>query len=412
MIHILKELTEIKLGYKIKTRGDCEKLSKLIEVKTDIDISYNTLRRFFGVSKSTTPQIRTLDTIALFNGFPSYAYFQSQYPKEFSWTLREKAYMLINKEDKRELIKFLKGLEKIHIGVIDLFVSIIRELIIKNEITALRNIFNLELLNPNKNNYSELLHLANSVGLLLRKYQTDYSVFTKSKYFNTTIYTLFVDYSSLNRNYGEFAYSNYNTTKDPDLKLFSGLVLELKNLLNNKKIKSNYTHLISKKTHPILLSRYMSIHVINLPKDRKLEVLDFYKKEYCKKNNLAYIYELMFTSIMTKDFELMKWINLNFKQNMTNSKNYKEWHNDLYEYVCLFLNFYLQNKKTTKKQINLVEEFSVRFSYGTFFEIFDCVIKYHANINPKIQLKNYKNLIDELNYPYFSIDYLKSYFTT
>lgn len=410
MVAQLIEVTESNIGYKIKTRGDCEILSELIAIKTNVDISYNTLRRFFGVSEVTRPQPKTLNALAQFNGFPSYADFLIHYPKKYSWSLREKAYKLINKDDKTELIDFLNNFEEIQRNVLDLIVSIIRELTINKEVKALKEIFNLELFNPNKINYSELLHLGNTVGLLFRKQQIDYLEFKNSKYFISTMFTLFVDYSSLNRNYGEFTKYIYKTTNEKELKLFSGLVLQLKNLLNNKNTQNNFHYLISKQTHPILLSRYMSIYTLNLGKNQMIETLDLYKKQYCKNNSLEHVYELMFTSILTKNFELMEWLSINFKPIKTTSNHFSDWHNNLLKLVNVFLDHY--NKKTsgTKKQMTLLENITIRYSYNEFIEIFICIIKYNMKIEQKKQLKRYMDIINELKYPYFSIQYLEDYF--
>ena len=52
MIYQLKNKTSQKCGFKIKNRGDCLRLSEMILMETGIDLSYNTLRRFYGVVKA------------------------------------------------------------------------------------------------------------------------------------------------------------------------------------------------------------------------------------------------------------------------------------------------------------------------------------------------------------------------
>ena len=49
MLYQLKNNISIKSGFKIKTRGDCIRLASMISIETDDDISYNTLRRFYGI---------------------------------------------------------------------------------------------------------------------------------------------------------------------------------------------------------------------------------------------------------------------------------------------------------------------------------------------------------------------------
>ena len=60
MIDILKKEIENQYGRKILDRGDCEFIANYILEKFDINISYNTLRRFFGLVDKTKPKTSTL----------------------------------------------------------------------------------------------------------------------------------------------------------------------------------------------------------------------------------------------------------------------------------------------------------------------------------------------------------------
>ena len=63
MIHTLKKEIERKIDREIKNRGDCEFLSLMILEVLDETISYNTLKRFFGLTKFTKPNIKTLNIL-------------------------------------------------------------------------------------------------------------------------------------------------------------------------------------------------------------------------------------------------------------------------------------------------------------------------------------------------------------
>ena len=408
MIEQLKSLTQTNIGFKIKNRGDCEKLSDLIAITIDHDISYNTLRRFFGLGNKTRPQKKTLDTLAKFNGFNSFVEFSYQYPMKYNWRLKELVYDLINKEDSTELIKFIKSINQIHSETLDIIISLIRELTLKNEISTINEIFNLETLNHQNYRYSELLHLGNSIGLLFRKHQVDYLNFSESEHFTNTIFTTFVDYSSLNKNYGIYTQKVYDTTKNSQLKLFSGLLLQLKNVLNQTAAVNNFDSLISTTTHPILLGRYMSIKIICEPQSKTYELLDDYKKNLMKDHSIDYVYELMITSILTKNFILMEWISTNFKKEEVSHKYYLEWHYNMLFIVNLFLN--CKQNKCIKEQLGVIEKFRSRYSYEDFYKLFICIIKYHSNIKPKLALNTFMQIAQTLNYKIFSKSYLDDYF--
>ena len=74
MVHILKTITQKKLGLKIENYNSSKMLSEIIYIETGTEISYNTLRRFFGIVKPVKPSNYTLNALAVFNGFKSYYY--------------------------------------------------------------------------------------------------------------------------------------------------------------------------------------------------------------------------------------------------------------------------------------------------------------------------------------------------
>lgn len=58
MIEELKKLIEEKIKRKVKTRGDCEFISNAILETLDIEISYSTIKRFYGL---TSLQLQTIE---------------------------------------------------------------------------------------------------------------------------------------------------------------------------------------------------------------------------------------------------------------------------------------------------------------------------------------------------------------
>ena len=79
MITELKKEVESKFGKKIEKRGDCEMISNAILEILDIEISYNTLRRLYGLAPYTKPNTKTLNTLAQFVGYNNYYHFSKKY---------------------------------------------------------------------------------------------------------------------------------------------------------------------------------------------------------------------------------------------------------------------------------------------------------------------------------------------
>ena len=81
----LKEITETKIGFKIKSLKDSKRLSQIIAKENDISISYNTIRRFFGVVKNVQASNFTLDTLSKFNSFENYSDFLINFKLRNKW---------------------------------------------------------------------------------------------------------------------------------------------------------------------------------------------------------------------------------------------------------------------------------------------------------------------------------------
>ena len=103
MIEALKKLTLKNAGFELKGRGDCEVLSHLILEKTDEFISYNTLRRLFGLVTYVKPSVSTLNTLARFNGYKSYVDFIKITPSIAYWSEKEKLYQRISTHQQKIL---------------------------------------------------------------------------------------------------------------------------------------------------------------------------------------------------------------------------------------------------------------------------------------------------------------------
>ena len=406
MLEELKEITFRKIGYKIKTRGDCHNLVEMVYLVTKKEISYNTLRRFFGLDKKMKPSKRTLNIICEFNGFDSFTDFILNYPKHNSREIKEVAFRHLSRSEDKSLISFLSSAKTINGNLIDVIIIIFRELILQNRDHTIKKLLDQEAFNPKYYNYSELIYLCNSIGSQFRKAKSNYNLFYDTNYFNQTIFTSFVDYSSLNKNYGDYAKYVYAQTKNKDLKLFSGLLIQFRRILNNKKATNCYENFVSKSTHPILLSRYMAMKIILEPKKSQLEIF----KKYSEKHNssIDYYYEIMTSSLVTKNFEIMDEIlKITPKQNLT-LKYYQQWHYSNLKIIDCFIKLKKGDKKNSLKQLDFIS--NLRNSYDEFYEVFLCIVRYHLNINKKLQLSNYNELSKKLNYPIFNENFLKNYF--
>ena len=71
----LKTITEKKVKFKVNQLGNCKLLSEIILETIDEYINYNTIRRIYGLAPNVNTRTKTLDKLAIFNGYKSYSHF-------------------------------------------------------------------------------------------------------------------------------------------------------------------------------------------------------------------------------------------------------------------------------------------------------------------------------------------------
>ena len=104
----LRNITELKIGFKIKTLKDSKRLSQIIAKENDIDLSYNTLRRFFGIVKNVQASNFTLDTLSKFNGYDNYSDFLLNFRLRNKWKQEFEISKIIHDKDKL-LLEYIKN---------------------------------------------------------------------------------------------------------------------------------------------------------------------------------------------------------------------------------------------------------------------------------------------------------------
>ena len=102
----LREITESKIGFKIKSLKDSKRLSEIIAKENDIDISYNTIRRFFGVVKNVQASNFTLNTISKFNGFDNYSDFIINFKLRNKWSQEFEISKIIHNDEGSKTVTY------------------------------------------------------------------------------------------------------------------------------------------------------------------------------------------------------------------------------------------------------------------------------------------------------------------
>jgi hypothetical protein len=413
LIDILKKEIEAKIGRKVTNRGDCELVSNVILETLGLEISYSTIRRFYGLVNETKPNNKTLNTLAKFVGYKNYIHFSQNYSYKQKIDLTDIIYKTVSKNDSEKIINLVIKTKNSSEDFVSLIIILIRELWHNENHDLINRIFRLKALNFNSFSYYEALKIGNSIGLLIRKKSKIDLQLLNNINFLECVFIIFVDYSSLNNYYGDSLEIIKKNNIREDITLFSTAVLEFKNFINNKvfnPINVNATY--KKQLHPILSSRILSLELLSADPKKKLVILNAYHTSHLIKGNItSHYYELFTTSILLKNTEIMFF--LISKINLKVEFYFQKTHLNSFYLMCLFyykLTGDVENETKFLKSFKLSE---CRDSYKEFLTLILHVYLYN-NTNEKSKKRNikaqYKILSKKLNYPYFSDDFLLNYF--
>ena len=413
MIDVLKEEVEKKIGKKVKNRGDCELVSNVILETLELEISYSTIRRLYGLINETKPNIKTLNILAKFVGYKNYVHFLQSHSFKQKIDLTEIIYKTVSEKDSEEIIKLVENTKNSTEDFLSMIIILIRELWHNENYGLINRIFELKALKFNSFSYYEILKLGNSIGLLIRKKSKIAPILLNNINFLECVFLIFVDYSNLNTYYGDSLKIIKKNNFKYDITLFSSALLEFRNFLNNKNVnKITFKASKTKRLHPILSGRLLSLKLLSVDPNKRLRILNTHHKSLLTKGNIiSHYYELFTTSILLKNIEIMSF--LISRITLKVEFHYQKTHLNSFYLMCLFyykLTGDIENETKFLKSFKLLD---CRDSYKEFISLMHLIYLYNSTttrVNQKKIKTRYLNLSKKLNYSYFSEDFLLKYF--
>ena len=410
---LLRSFIVEKIGFDITDVDSSKLLSEIILEETGNNVSYNTIRRFFGLVKSVKPRIYTLDILSTFVGFKSYGYFKLNSNLNIRWKLQLKLTQLILQDNPKELLIFIQ--ENLHKQAEFKFIlaHLLRELLLTNKIKLLNEIFELKEMNILNFNWDDTVLIGNSVGSLLSKLNLtskEEENLVLNENFQDLVITLFVDYSGLNSFYINIIQLIEQNSKRSDVVAFCRGILNLANFLSEGSTNNFYTIKMHDAYHPILKSRILAQSILKQEKN-KLKKLEEYYTINNKKGVLEidYLFEIIVTAIILKDFEVMEWVIAKVR----NHKNYKFFYKHEHYENFMFMNilFYFKNKD--QEALSNFSFSGFNTSYEPMLTLFYLIYDYHRNneqMKKKEILVKYLSLAQKVYKPFFTKEYLLNYF--
>lgn len=414
MIEILKQKTEVKIGYNVTSLGDCVKLSHAILEITDKEINYNTLRRLFGIVKGGKPSDNTLKILAQFNGYKDYNHFLNSFPNENNLKYQIESYYLLSKPNSEELIAFIIHVKKFSKNFINNLIQIIRELYYQEKFSLIDKIFNLDILKMSNYTYDEVLQIGNSIGFIFRTKKTttdDITSLLSNANFQDMIFTVFVDYSALSSYYGDWTNKLLNQKKRDFVDVFCKCILNLKSYLNNQKI--TYKELSFKNHyHPILIGRVISQKLFINDKSIYDDLKTMSQLEGNLSNlNIQFYYEIIFTSLFCKRFDIMKHIIEVFSNIRNFNYHYSIHHYSQFYLMCCIYFFKTNNTEMFEVYRRKINEEHLRLGYKNLLILMLSVLNFHSSKDQEHKsLTTYNEISNSLNLKRLNQSFLIHYF--
>jgi hypothetical protein len=306
----IKECIEVLFERRIKNRPDCEELSRHIFEKTNLMISYNTLRRFFGLAGNQSTHISptSLDIVSVYCGFKSFSDFCAN-----ANTLDQQINFYENYSKVAELENFtIASIEAIINAEMSkeeqysIMSYIVTTAFNRKEVAFLKRLFQLQSVFSGEHHFhSHLYFLILTIGHQLKKFPEfapelwqSWAKCEKARFY---YFELFVDTSSLVSSHyiGIEYYLKYSSTNQ-DLVFANSLLawrfLMLGDIEGAKNQISNLDPITElEQIHPIPIARFLNCKLL----------IEFCEKGEVSNELLTEIRQLQdyFTSTARPDFE-------------------------------------------------------------------------------------------------------------
>jgi hypothetical protein len=314
MIDELKLELEKTFNRKILDRGDCETLVQDIYEKTGALLSYNTLRRFFGLAEYRKPREHTLDQFAVYCGFRSYKDFCQRFIEVDSWPSWERLFVDLSYNNPDELMELLRYRKRHNDHFTVSFTIGVRELIHRRDLDGLRRVFRDPDFQFAALPYDEVAQMGVLIGLLFRNFNDEdlEEQLLLEPNFRDLVFKIFVDYGRLNQKYGKWIqFLLKQTNIDKETKTFitcldrwrSFLMQELPTKENNQALPN-----LDMSQHPILFGRIFGLKMLlSKNKSSKRSLIAKLKQRLDTEPQFAteLLYEPCVQCLVSRDLDLM-----------------------------------------------------------------------------------------------------------
>lgn len=423
MVEELKSQIEKSFGKKIISRGDCELLSDDLYRKTGVVISYNTIRRMFGLAEYRQPRLTTLNHFSNYIGFQSYQDFTQRFAEVDSWPTWETLYVTLSTGSMQDIVEMLRYRQLNNLQFAISFTVVTRELILRNDCVSLVLLFRCPYFQFSRMPYDEVAQIGVLTGLLFRTYSNDEieKQLLKEPNFRDLILKIYVDYARLNGKYGKWIdWLLKAKCLDEESVTFIRCLSIWKRYLQSQPFQKKEIALLpdlKNEQHPILFGRLFGLKLLSAESANSRNSIIRRMKARLKKNpdsKTELLHEPAIQALVTRNKYLVRFVN----EELLNSTDISRWyHLSQISILNVFQVSVLISKREYAKAQSILENIAIghiRYGYREFIDIYISFFK--LKIAEALEKETKEVLFDfserrkKIGYTVFTDEYFQNYF--
>ena len=421
---------EIKIGFKIVSSSDIKIFVNILRENQIVDLSYNTLRRFWGLLPETKARQNTLNKLSLFLGYQSYLSYIREKNKFELWHTEVKLQRLKYQEDLTASdLNFINKIIKYQ-GSIHYFIALFEHAVQYEKWNYIQTLFNSKYFNLTGKNKIEALEFNVKIASLIsiklksiplndfKKLMPNLIEITK---FKENVLYIYVDLTNMNGRYGYLIDLIDKKKKEHQEKVFIKLLKGLVQFLNHgqtNKIRIDESTLMNL---PVTLrGRYLGFQILYASQISDQNLEQYYWSLFfdliAEENDIRnFLHEFIHHLLLAKRFKKLNFIMSKYYEDILDIFHV---HNylDVFIYDLIDAMFSLRSSDIKRAKIvfkNLDMDKILYDSYCDYYLIFYNITGYHlsdSQIEKNKFKQDYLNLKELFGFMIFSEDYLLHFF--
>lgn len=424
MIDELKLELEKTFNRKITDRGACELLVQDIYEKTGAVLSYNTLRRMFGLAEYRKPRVSTLDQLAVYCGFRSFNDFSQRYTEIDTWPTWETLYVSLSSNDHGQLADILLFRKRRNDHFTISFTIIVHELLNRRDYEGLRSIFEHPEFQFDQLPYDEVAQIGVLIGIYFRNFNDPVleQQLLQLVNFRDLVFKIFVDYGRISGKYGAWiTYLSQQDQLDEETITFISCLEAWRCMLMQEIIPNAILQAIpalSLDQHPILFGRIFSMKMLQAKTKHAKNALRAQMQERLSfEPNYAteLLYEPAVQGLVTRDADLVVFVAQ--KQHLVHDIKFWYHFSQVSIHRVFQVSVLISDKQFTKA-LSILENIPyghIRHGYREFIEVYVAFFRWEIAKEMKSSDQhewqdNFEKCRKVLAYPIFTDAYFENYF--